>query len=75
LETFLTDRYCLYLVRRGRIHRVQIHHLPWPLQPAEAEFEVNTMAQVNRIDLPAENPILQFAKFLEVFIFPPEEIG
>jgi hypothetical protein len=75
LEMFVTERYCLYVVRRGRIHRVQIHHLPWPLQPAEADFEVNTMAEVSGIVLPLEKPILQFAKVLEVFIFPPEEVG
>ena len=75
LEQFVTERYCLYVVRSGRIHRVQIHHLPWPLQPAEAEWEANTMATVNGIELPAETPALQFAKFLEVYIFAPEEIA
>ena len=75
LEMFVTERYCLYVVRRGTIHRVQIHHLPWPLQPAEADFELNTMAEASGIVLPLEKPILQFAKFLEVFIFPPEEMG
>lgn len=75
LERFVTERYCLYLVRRGRVHRVQIHHLPWPLQPAEAEFQVNTMARVNGIELPLEQPILQFSKLLEVYIFAPEELG
>lgn len=75
LEQFVTERYCLYTVRSGKVHRVQIHHLPWPLQPAEAEFERNTMASVNGIDLPREKPVLQFAKFLEVYIFPPEQIG
>jgi hypothetical protein len=75
LEQFVTERYCLYTVRSGRVHRVQIHHLPWPLQPAEAEFDRNTMAMVNGIELTREKPVLQFAKFLEVYIFPPEQIG
>jgi uncharacterized protein YqjF (DUF2071 family) len=75
LEYFVTERYCLYVVRLGRIHRVQIHHLPWPLQPAEAEFPVNTMAQAHSIHLPPEKPMLQFAKFLEVYVFAPEDLG
>jgi uncharacterized protein len=75
LERFVTERYCLYVVRSGRIHRIQIHHLPWPLQPAEAEFRVNTMAAVHGIELPREKPVLQFSKFLEVYVFAPEEIG
>jgi uncharacterized protein len=75
LERFVTERYCLYVVRSGRIHRIQIHHLPWPLQPAEAEVSVNTMAAVHRIELPQERPILQFSKYLEIYIFMPEEVG
>ena len=75
LEQFLTERYCLYVVRGGIVHRVQIHHLPWPLQPAEAIFERNTMARASGIELPLQEPVLQFAKFLEVYIFAPEEIG
>lgn len=74
LEKFVTERYCLYLVRSGKVNRIQIHHAPWPLQPAEAQFDRNTMAKAQGIELPAENPVLQFAKFLEVYIFAPEEI-
>lgn len=74
LERFVTERYCLYVVRSGRIHRIQIHHLAWPLQPAEADFKVNTMGIVHGIELPQERPLLQFSKFLEVYIFAPEEL-
>ncbi|HST77430.1 MAG TPA: DUF2071 domain-containing protein, partial [Verrucomicrobiae bacterium] len=31
LEHFLTERYCLYTVHRGKVLRAYIHHLPWPL--------------------------------------------
>jgi uncharacterized protein YqjF (DUF2071 family) len=75
LEQFATERYCLYTVGAGKVHRIQIHHLPWPLQPAEAEFDVNTMAEASGLKLPPEKPVLQFAKFLEVYIFAPEVIG
>src|SRR5947209_14428592 len=75
LERFVTERYCLYVVRSGRTHRIQIHHLPWPLQPAEADFNVNTMAAVHHIELPPEKPVLQFSKYVEVYVFMPEEIG
>jgi len=74
LEHFVTERYCLYVARRGKVHRVQIHHPAWSLQPAEAEFEVNTMARIHGIELPPQRPILQFSKFLEVYLFPPEQI-
>lgn len=75
LETFVTERYCLYVVRSGIVNRIQIHHLPWPLQSAEAEFEKNTMAVTHGIELPPEKAILQFSKSLEVYVFAPERIG
>jgi len=31
LDTWLTERYCLYQNARGRLHRYHVHHRPWPL--------------------------------------------
>lgn len=46
LEHWLTERYCLYAAnRRGRLWRGEIQHIPWPLQPAEAEIRYNTMGE------------------------------
>ena len=50
--------------------RAEIHHLPWPLQDAEAEFEVNTMAAASGITLPARPPLLHFSRKLDVLIWP-----
>jgi uncharacterized protein YqjF (DUF2071 family) len=63
LEYFLTERYCLYHVdRRGRAYRLEIHHPPWPLQPATATFTRNTMADAASIELPNRLPLLHFSK-------------
>jgi uncharacterized protein YqjF (DUF2071 family) len=43
LEHFLTERYCLYAEHEGRLFRADIHHRPWPLQPAQADISLNTM--------------------------------
>ena len=49
LEYFLTARYCLYAgdaagrEDRGRVYRGEVDHADWPLQPAEAEIEHNTV--------------------------------
>jgi uncharacterized protein YqjF (DUF2071 family) len=32
LEWFLTERYCLYAIDRGALHRAEIQHPPWELQ-------------------------------------------
>jgi uncharacterized protein YqjF (DUF2071 family) len=52
IERWLTERYCLYTDHRGRVYRGEIHHLPWPLQDAHANFMVNTTAQAAGIRLP-----------------------
>ena len=70
LEHFLAERYCLYtLDERRRVQRADIHHPPWPLQPAEATLEANTMAQAARVELPPEPPLLHFAKRQDVLIW------
>lgn len=70
LEDFLTSRYCLYAVdRRQNIYRGEIHHAPWPLQPAQAEITTNTMALAANIKLPDVSPLLQFSKRLEVVVW------
>ena len=75
LEYFLTERYCLYnLDRRGAPYRLEIHHPPWPLQPAQARISENTMADVQGIALPATAPLAHFAKRLDVVAWAPERL-
>lgn len=73
LEFFLTERYCLYAIRGADVFRTYIHHLPWPLQDAEAEIQANTMAKATGIDLPNNKPLLHFSKFIQVLVWWPEK--
>ena len=75
LEEFLTERYCLYAAQGKRIYRTEIHHVPWPLQPARAAISTNTVAAAAGIELPAEPPILHFAQHLEVLVWTPERLA
>jgi uncharacterized protein YqjF (DUF2071 family) len=71
LVKWLTERYCLYTTdARGRLLRGEIHHEPWPLFDAEAEIEMNTMAQAAGIVLPEVVPLLHYAEAIEVAIWP-----
>jgi hypothetical protein len=74
LEHWLTERYCLYTTFAGHVYRGDIHHRQWPLQDAEAEIEVNTMAAASGIALPDSPPVLHFARKLEVAIWPLSRI-
>ena len=73
LEHFLTERYCLYtLDGASRPRRLEIHHRPWPLQPAEAQISINTMADAAGFRLPSIAPVLHFAKRQDMVAFPME---
>jgi uncharacterized protein len=80
-EHFLTDRYCLYSAgRSGRVYRAEIHHEPWPLRPAEAATEINTMAEPLGIDVAhlertSGAPRLHYAARMEVVAWMPEPLA
>jgi uncharacterized protein YqjF (DUF2071 family) len=72
LEHFLTERYCLYAEHEGELHRAEIHHRPWPLQPAQARIDLNTMAPV-RLDSKDE-PLLYYSARQDVVIWPLDRV-
>jgi uncharacterized protein YqjF (DUF2071 family) len=69
LEHWLTERYCLYtLAEGGTVQRGDIHHPPWPLQPATGTFDINTMARSFGIELRGE-PLLHYAELQDVLLW------
>jgi uncharacterized protein YqjF (DUF2071 family) len=71
LEWFLAERYCLYTTdARNLLHRAEIHHAPWPLQPADAEIELTTLAPLE-LD---GTPICHFSRRLDVVVWPLEQV-
>jgi hypothetical protein len=70
IQHWLTERYCLYTIHDEKVFRGEIHHPPWLLQDAQAEFEINTMAAAAGIPLPDASPLLHFARKQEVLIWP-----
>jgi uncharacterized protein YqjF (DUF2071 family) len=74
LEHFLTERYCLYSRDRDGLHRAEIHHPPWPLQPATAGIELNTMPP-DGVELPEDAPLTHFAGRQDVVVWPLEPVA
>lgn len=73
LEHWLTERYCLYAANnRGRIFRGEIHHEPWPLFRAQAEFEVNTVAAHAGVRLDGAPHLLHFVERIHVVGWRPQ---
>lgn len=67
LDHWLTERYCLYSADpRGRIYRGEVNHVPWPLQPAQADIHVNTLGDWLGLPMPGQPELLHFAKSIDV---------
>jgi uncharacterized protein YqjF (DUF2071 family) len=69
LEDWLTARYCLYTRRGSHLLRGEVHHAPWPLQPATAAIARNTMTESLRLHLESP-PLLHYSERLEVLVWP-----
>ncbi len=73
LEYFLTERYCLFARNRdGQPIRANLHHVPWPLEEAEAEIERNDLAAAIGLRLPDVEPVLHYSRRLAVYVWPAE---
>jgi uncharacterized protein YqjF (DUF2071 family) len=76
LEDFLTNRLTLFATdRRGRLVRGDVEHARWPLQPARAELELNTMGAALGLRLEGPPRSLLFARRLDVRIGAPRAVG
>jgi hypothetical protein len=54
--------------------RGEIHHPPWQLQEAEAEFEKDTMIEAASLPTPEGKPLLHFARRQEMVAWVPRAI-
>jgi uncharacterized protein len=74
IDYWLTERYCLYTVRRGRVHRGDIHHFPWPLHTAQADIQENRIAAAAGIPLEGSPAIVSFTREIQVLVWPPGSV-
>jgi uncharacterized protein len=70
LARWLAERYCAYTTdEQGRPLRIEIHHPPWPLQPADGRLDAQGMADQAGIELEGE-PLLHFSARQDTLIWP-----
>jgi uncharacterized protein YqjF (DUF2071 family) len=73
LEYFLMERCCLFSSNAsGELARSNLHHVPWPLEEAEAEIESNDLASAMGIELPDIEPVLHYSRRQAIYIWPAE---
>ena len=76
LDEWLTERYALFTLNQaGKLMIGEIHHEPWPLQPATATIVTNTIAAAARLALPHRPPRLHFVRRLDVLVWPLCEVS
>lgn len=75
LDHFLAERYALYTVLRdGTVLRGQIHHAPWPLQPAEVRVERETVTVAAGLPVEGAPELLHYSERQDTLIWPPERL-
>ena len=73
LESFLMERSSLFSSNRaGQPIRSSLHSIPWPLEDAAAEIELNGLPASIGIELPNVEPVLHYARRLALYIWPAE---
>lgn len=75
LEHWLTERYCLYARSAGgALYRTEVHHHPWPLQRAAAEFDANTISAPGGLPISGPPTHLHFARRIDVIVWSPRRV-
>lgn len=75
LEHWLTERYCLYARSPdGGLWRNDVHHVPWPLQKANAEITRNTMLATHGLAVDGPATSLLFARRIDVVVWGGQRV-
>jgi uncharacterized protein len=74
LTRWLVERYCLYCGADGALLRAEIHHEPWPIEPAEAVIEDNTLADAVGVSVEDREALLHVSRGVDAVIWPPRVV-
>jgi uncharacterized protein YqjF (DUF2071 family) len=74
LELFLTARFRLYAVRRGRVIKADVEHAAWPLQRASVAGLVENLLRAAGFSDPVGEPLALFSREINVLVDSPRKI-
>lgn len=75
-EHWATERYCLYsFSKRREICRVEVHHVPWPLQKAEVVIEECNIVSSAGIGLRGDPPVCHFSCGVQALSFSNHSVA
>jgi uncharacterized protein len=69
LEHFLVERYLLYTRFKDRLYQGQVHHLPYPLQPATVSYLDENLLAAAGLERPPTPPHVLFAAGVDVEVY------
>jgi len=73
LDSFLAENYRLYSADpAGRLHSIDVHHAPWPLQRAEAKLEAESLFRALGLDLGGGPSHLHYSRGVDVVAWDME---
>src|SRR5262245_52171354 len=76
LEHWLTERYCLYAqAPDGSIWSNDVHHVPWPLQAADAEIAHNSYFASHGLTIEGPPPVLHFSRRIDAIVWNASRIA
>lgn len=73
LEQFVTERYCIWLIKGKRIVKVPVSHIPWTLHKVNVHLKMKKFIPKD-LHLPAE-PISHYSSFMTAYLHPFETFG
>ena len=71
---FVTERYALFVRRFGGVQIGEIHHRPWQLEEAEAEFMRNDLPGSFGFTPPTRAPVLHYSEEIEMEAWLPRRV-
>jgi len=72
LEHFLVERHALYTRHLGRLWRVRVRHVAWPLEAARVEELRDSVSRAAGLPPCGAAPLAHFSPGVDVAFFPPE---
>jgi hypothetical protein len=71
LELFLTARFRLFSLIRGRLAHADVEHAPWPLARARVIRAEQTLTECAGLGRPEGEPLAHFSPGVRVRVGPP----
>jgi uncharacterized protein YqjF (DUF2071 family) len=63
------------VVWAARLFRTDIHHKPWPLQPAVAAISCNELSNPHGFALEGEPDLVHFSRSIDVVVWNPQRLS